>query len=106
MVSDGNVTWPNQTEKCYLDIRNGYWDVYLDEDGNCGESFTSILSNPSDIQMVARDEMAAKDYYVERSDAIDDDNYGWSEVLEYDEYPLELQCSSCFLQVLSTALLA
>ena len=29
-----------------------------------------------------------------------DDNYGWPLPLEFDEYPTEIQCSSCFLYVL------
>lgn len=40
---------------------------------------------------------AALDYYYERSVPIDDDNFGWPDVLGADEYPLEIQCSSCFV---------
>ncbi|KAF8862087.1 hypothetical protein BDZ45DRAFT_799471 [Acephala macrosclerotiorum] len=43
-------------------------------------------------------QLAALDYYIERGDSIDDDNYGWALPLEFDEYPLEIQCSFCFLQ--------
>jgi hypothetical protein len=41
--------------------------------------------------------MAAADFFITKPDPIDDDNYGWPEPLEFDEYPLEIQCSSCFL---------
>jgi hypothetical protein len=54
------------------------------------------LDNATDTNL---NQMAALDYYVDRPDPIDDDNYGWYEPLEFDEYPLEIQCSSCFLFV-------
>lgn len=41
--------------------------------------------------------MSGVDYYVKRSQAHDDDNYGWHLSLDFDEYPLEIQCSACFL---------
>jgi hypothetical protein len=41
----------------------------------------------------------AEDYFYNKPDPIEDDNFGWPEPLEFDEYPLEIQCSSCFLFV-------
>jgi hypothetical protein len=41
--------------------------------------------------------MAAADFFITKPEPVDDDNYGWHEPLEFDEYPLEIQCSSCFL---------
>jgi hypothetical protein len=37
------------------------------------------------------------DELAKRGDLIDDDSYGWPLPREFDEIPLEMQCSSCFL---------
>jgi LysM repeat protein len=38
-----------------------------------------------------------QDYLYDEYPIVDDTNYGWPEVLEFDEYPLEIQCSPCFI---------
>ena len=40
--------------------------------------------------------LAALDYYMDRGEQIDDNNYGWPLPLEFDEYPIEIQCPLCF----------
>jgi hypothetical protein len=70
------------------------WDYVTDEQGNCTFPFENIWPNASNVAKPGQ--MAAMDYYKKVPDPIDDDNYGWPEPLEYDEYPTEIQCSSCF----------
>lgn len=98
MVLDDSATWPTHTNKCYIDVSIGSWSYSTDFNGTCTEPFTFSWDNATDTQL---SQMAALDYYVDRPDPIDDDNYGWYEPLEFDEYPLEIQCSSCFLFVTS-----
>ena len=43
--------------------------------------------------------------YAEPPDE-DDLNYGWNGTLEFDEYPLEIQCSSCFVYAVDQLLIA
>lgn len=96
METAGQATWPANTTKCYYDVNsNGPYEV-VDEDGNCFYPFDD--DEPLDLsQYNAPSEMAAMDYFVERGPPVADDNYGWPEPLDADEYPLEIQCSSCFL---------
>ncbi|ESZ92887.1 hypothetical protein SBOR_6750 [Sclerotinia borealis F-4128] len=72
MVANGAATWPVNPQKCYLDSSQGVWEHLTDENGTCIEPDWEELDN--------------------------DDNYGWVSALDFDEYPLEIQCSSCFLQ--------
>ena len=68
----------------------------MDETGACTFPFTNdIWVNASDVAKPGQ--MAAMDYYMIVPGPVDDDNYGWPDPLDYDEYPLEIQCSSCFL---------
>ncbi|KAF2121004.1 hypothetical protein BDV96DRAFT_641641 [Lophiotrema nucula] len=95
IVAQGHATWPQHTKKCYMDANNFHWDYVTDEEGNCTFPFeNNIWQNASDVAKPGQ--MAAMDYYMDVLDPIDDDNYGWPLPLEYDEYPLEIQCSSCF----------
>ena len=91
------ATWPTYTNKCYYDAYLGYWEYVQDADGNCLDPFEFEFQDAS--SMIGLQQLAALDYYYERPDPIDDDNYGWYDSLEWDEYPLEIQCSSCFLWV-------
>jgi hypothetical protein len=95
MVQAGEATWPSHTNKCYFDVSNGHWGYQRDVDGTCLDIFDFWYDKASDQAGLTK--MAAADYFIKKPDPIDDDNYGWYEPLEYDEYPLEIQCSSCFL---------
>ncbi|KAL4880347.1 hypothetical protein BJY04DRAFT_219343 [Aspergillus karnatakaensis] len=96
MVLANQATWPTYTNKCYYDISNGHWGYQTDVDGTCLDLFDFSFGNASDEAGATN--MAAADYFITKSDPIDDDNYGWYEPLEFDEYPVEIQCSSCFLK--------
>ncbi|GAB7351193.1 hypothetical protein MBLNU459_g1635t2 [Dothideomycetes sp. NU459] len=98
LVSQGKATWPNNTSKCYYDYTDGDTDPVLDVDGLC--------FNPSDYtgpvnasQYPQPPSMAGMDFFTNRTAPIDDGNYGWSAELGADEYPLEIQCSSCFFEM-------
>lgn len=47
---------------------------------------------------ISPNQMTGLDYYVRRLPPSDDTNFGWPTILSADEYPLEIQCSSCFRQ--------
>ncbi|KAH8799634.1 hypothetical protein F5884DRAFT_111945 [Xylogone sp. PMI_703] len=96
MNEAGTATWPNYTTKLYPDPLNN-WEVATDVDGTPIERPRKIQVNASDLQWDLPP--AGEDYYIQRPTNItlDDSNYGWYQALEYDEYPLEIQCSSCFL---------
>jgi hypothetical protein len=96
MEAENAATWPNNTQKCYLGSSEGYWQHYTDGNGTCiepewGHEKSSVFETSGYTGM------AAMDYYYTVPAPIDDDNYGWAEILDFDEYPLEIQCSSCFL---------
>jgi hypothetical protein len=95
MVLLDEATWPTYTNKCYYDVSYGDWGWYYFENGTCLEPFDDYFVDATYSNGL--NQLAAWDYYVERPDAINDDNYGWFDPLEWDEYPLEMQCSSCFL---------
>lgn len=97
MVGSGKATWPEHTTKCYFDAQDEYWSYLVDGNGTCYSDFDFEWSNASDS--AGSTAMSAVDYYAQQGDPIDDDNYGWPLPLEFDEYPLEIQCSSCFLFV-------
>ncbi|KAJ6030994.1 hypothetical protein N7540_001726 [Penicillium herquei] len=89
MVILDEAVWPTYTNKCYFDVTDGFWTYVTDIDGTCLELFEFEFEDAS--PMASLDQMAAWDYYVEKSDPIDDDNYGWNETLEFDEYPLKFK---------------
>lgn len=95
LVLEDEATWPDNTYKCYFDAQSSSWDYVQDRNGTCLDPFDFSFGNASTSS--GNTAKAALDYYVERSEPIDDDNYGWFLPLEFDEYPLEIQCSSCFL---------
>jgi hypothetical protein len=97
MVLNHKATWPENTYKCYFDAQSHHWGYVQDENEICYSPFEFGWSNATDSS--GSSQMAALDYYIERAEPINDDNYGWPLPLEFDEYPLEVQCSSCFLSV-------
>nr|POE65198.1 lysm domain-containing protein [Quercus suber] len=48
----------------------------------------------------AQGNIAGQDWYLDRTGSTYS-NYGWPYPLNFDEYPIQIQCSSCFLQKLS-----
>lgn len=96
MLAEGKATWPNNTEKEYIDIDSGGWGPLLDVDESSIYPYNDYLwVNASDVNAGAS--MKSLDYYIERGGIIDDDNYGWLLPLDLDEYPIQIQCSECFL---------
>lgn len=91
----GKATWPTYTTKAHpnwLDNEDG--SPLVDEDGELMESWTE---QPEFRHSGHKPEAASStDYYME---GISPDwmGHGWPDMLEYDEYPLEIQCSECFL---------
>ena|SRR6266498_1354477 len=96
----GQATWPANTYKVYPDFSNHGWAPAVDVDGTLLDDFpvqnaTGPIPNSPDDS-----EMTAIDYYEIGPDIFDDTNYGWPASLEYDEYPLEIRCLSCFLSAI------
>ena len=93
----GEATWPLYTNKTYPDWSgdpvNGA--PKLDAEENIIENPFNpppvfVWTNITDM------DWTGKDYFVP---AMDNDSsiWGTTEMLEYDEFPLQIQCSSCFL---------
>ena len=91
----GEATWPSHTNKTYPNwIDNDDGSPLLDSD-------ETIIPNPFDdlppFQYLDIPlDPTGTDFYTNGTD-IDYSNYGWPLPLEYDEYPLEIQCQSCFI---------
>ena len=104
MITAGTVKWPTNTFKEYIDIDSGAWGPLLDVNDTFIYPYDDYFwINASDV--TADLTPVALDYFYDRPDPIDDDNYGWTLPLHYDEYPLEIQCSQCFLYVIFAATL-
>lgn len=96
MVAAGTVQWPGNTYKEYIDIDSGGWGPLQDVDDTFIYPYDDYLwPNVSLVQTGLTP--VALDYFYDQPDPVDDDNYGWTLPLHYDEYPLEIQCSQCFL---------
>ncbi|RMZ86661.1 hypothetical protein DV736_g6112, partial [Chaetothyriales sp. CBS 134916] len=93
--NSGAATWPVYTNKTYPN-----W--YLSEDGSPLLDWDeSVIEDPfGDIPPFQYYETnmdpTGTNYFLEGA-SDDYSNYGWDAQLEYDEYPLELQCKSCFI---------
>ena len=91
----GQATWPLYTNKSYPN-----W--YLNDDGSPALDWDeSVIQDPFEpIQPFQYPDyelqLVGADYFQNGSDS-DYTNYGWLDQLEYDEYPLEIQCQSCFI---------
>ena len=97
MVANQKATWPVNPPKTYYDISSGSWDPYTDLNGTLASPYDyDIWLNASAVGSTGQ--MTGLDYYVQRPLPSDDSNYGWTAPLDADEYPLEIQCSSCFTQ--------
>lgn len=93
--SSGTATWPTYINKTYPYFEDGNYDgtPLQDVDGNLVDNSDPP---PSFADYGLELPLNGQDYF---SDAISMDwqGHGWPEALEYDEYPLEIQCSECFL---------
>lgn len=95
--NSSQATWPAYTNKTFpdwYDDNNGIpaQDVdgtYIDN-SNEMPTFYDVLSGLDT-------DWSASDYYFDGIDA-NWTGHGWPDMLEYDEYPLEIQCSECFSQ--------
>lgn len=90
----GKATWPTYTVKAHpdwLDNEDGL--PLIDEDGMLMESWSE---QPEFRNSGHKPGEASTDYYMEGI-APGWTGHGWPDMLEYDEYPLEIQCSECFL---------
>lgn len=98
MVASDTATWPTQTNKTFYVFDEHGWEPYTDENGTLANPYDDNIWYPAASVGILTDRMAGLDYWMERHEPTDDSNYGWSKPLDADEYPLEIQCSSCFLQ--------
>ncbi|KAI1755045.1 hypothetical protein F4782DRAFT_489763 [Xylaria castorea] len=92
--SSGIATWPMFTNKTYPDFNNSPdGSPREDLDGNpIDDSDTSPVFQSYGLEL----DLSGQDYYQDGIQ-LDWEGHGWPEALEYDEYPLEIQCSECFL---------
>lgn len=95
MVAAKTATWPTYTNKTYPDLSTGGWAPPTDVDGTLLNTFAT--DNFISAANVPAGQPQAADYWTTVPPAIDDSNYGWNASLEYDEYPLGIQCSSCWM---------
>lgn len=94
--NSGKATWPVFTNKTYPnfddDPDNG--TPSQDPDGNLVDnSDPSPSFSDYGLNLTV---MLGQDYYQDGV-SMDYEGHGWPTALEYDEYPLEIQCSECFL---------
>lgn len=92
--SSGTATWPTFTNKTYPDFNNSPDGTPREDlDGNViDNSDSSPIFNSYGLQL----DLSGQDYYQDGI-GLDWVGHGWPVTLEYDEYPLEIQCSECFL---------
>lgn len=97
LVASGNATWPEHTGKSLLD-EEGAWEKPFVEDW--GDEDGSIYFPDSIFKIKG---FSGLDYLRNRSQALTAakrHSLGWEVKLELDEFPLEIQCQSCFWWVL------
>jgi len=93
------ATWPNHTTKLYPRTSDPSWPDYVDENGTAVDPFVDSFyryARPAG-SIVPGGTDAFQDYLRDEDPTGEDLNYGWPEILEFDEFPLEVQCSSCFI---------
>jgi len=91
------ATWPKNTAKCYPNFSQDSIDATQDTDGSCIDTFKASVFENNDAGFTASGQAQAADFSAARNAPVANDNFGWSHPLEADEYPLEIQCSSCFV---------
>ncbi|KAL4901141.1 hypothetical protein BDW74DRAFT_181995 [Aspergillus multicolor] len=98
LEAKGSVTWPAHINKTYPD-----WSYDPDYGTNAvDENGTVILPYqdppPANVEYSVNLGYASLDYWYNRTDPLPDRGWTNTSILEYDEYPLEIQCSTCFLE--------
>jgi hypothetical protein len=94
--ASGRATWPTHTDKLYPDFSEGSdGEPRQDVDGTYIDQSDDIIQWPD---WAAELELgnSGTDYFLEPISP-DWKGHGHDGPLEYDEYPLEIQCSECFL---------
>lgn len=92
LAKSGKATWPEHTQKYLLD-EEGTWTQPPEPEWNGG--WDRFLSD----SMLEGRKMAGLDYVKTRTQALEAakrHSLGWETKLELDEFPLEIQCQSCF----------
>lgn len=94
--NSGKATWPTHTNKTYP---NWYWNndgsPLYDVDGTLLQDIWEELPAFQHLDALALSP-TGQDLYSGQASP-DYSNYGWPVRLEYDEYPLQIQCTSCFV---------
>lgn len=94
--NSGAATWPIYTNKTFPDwVNSDDGTPAQDVDGTYIDN-SNEMPTFNDVLSDLETDWAASDYYFDGIDA-NWTGHGWPEMLEYDEYPLEIQCSDCFL---------
>jgi hypothetical protein len=94
--ASGLATWPTNTDKIYPDFSEGsYGDPVQDIDGTYIDQSDEPIEWPAWAAELQLEDSGA-DYFMEPISP-DWQAHGYDGALEYDEYPLEIQCSECFL---------
>lgn len=92
--ASGQATWPTFTNKTYPNFQdNDDGSPSEDEDGNLVD-LSEELQAFTDYGLEL--DPSGQNYYQEGI-SVNYTGHGWPTALEYDEYPLEIQCSECFL---------
>ena len=102
LVASNTVKWPNNTYKIYPDFSNNEGLDYVFPNGTSLPLewiAPSTQFNGPDQQNNAtvQGNLAGPDWYYDRS-GVTYSNHGYHLALNWDEYPTQIQCSSCFLQ--------
>lgn len=88
----GEATWPGNTDKCMVQYQ-----------GRCTPPEVDDWYEEGDLEvpqfMFRGKEWAGLDYMMNRTGALEAANrhsLGWKTRLDFDEFPLEIQCQRCF----------
>jgi len=89
--SGSDLTWPEHTSKCWID----------EETGECFPEDEDEEEENDDVPdwMFPTGDYAAEDYFRDRRGVLDGakrHSLGSEKALDWDEYPLEIQCNRCF----------
>lgn len=68
----------------------------MDDNGTCIDPTPWEDLQIEEAMYEGTGEFAALDYYQDRTQHPVDSNHGWPDIIFEDEYPLEIQCQSCF----------
>ncbi len=90
----GKATWPAYSNKTFPNwVESDDGEPTRDIDGQLIDDSTKL--EKFDLERPDLPD-SPSDFYIEAI-PIDWSGHGWDSMLEFDEYPLEIQCSECFL---------